>query len=424
MTMTWTSYNLPSSIVNASKLTSSFSYTPNRQYWQQVANYTNGPETTIYIGGLLEKVSNATSTYYRHMIKAGSATVIVSRATNGTNAVNYVTQDHLGSVSVVTDSTGTMVLNSSFGAYGARRGSNWQGTPSSADWTAIASSTRRGFTDHTMLDNVGVIHMNGRTYDPVIGRFMSADYHADRAGTSQGWNRYSYVHNNPMNGTDPSGFAFQLDNFDNYTTDQILAMSPDQMAALQQNEILNGQNLIAGAWQELAAEQVWQNMAGVGHSMDMLQADLIAFENAVNSETATWSTQVTVTVESGSKVTIECVDGSTSCLVDPPGPTAGQIGGVLGATNAVLGAGSGILDWLLLVAEDGAFEEAGALFTGPAEAAWAVFIVGGSAGAATFSTVATPVELAAYGINSNLIIPSAGHDTWTTATENEIFYQP
>jgi hypothetical protein len=46
--------------------------------------------------------------------------------------------------------------------------------------------------------------MNGRVYDPVIGRFLSAD--PVLGGGSQGLNRYSYVLNNPLSRTDPSGF--------------------------------------------------------------------------------------------------------------------------------------------------------------------------------------------------------------------------
>jgi RHS repeat-associated protein len=57
-----------------------------------------------------------------------------------------------------------------------------------------------------MLDNLNLIHMNGRVYDPMIGRFLSADPLIDGALKTQGWNRYSYVHNNPLSATDPSGF--------------------------------------------------------------------------------------------------------------------------------------------------------------------------------------------------------------------------
>jgi hypothetical protein len=48
--------------------------------------------------------------------------------------------------------------------------------------------------------------MNGRVYDPVLGRFLSADPHVDEPDDSQAFNRYSYVSNNPMNATDPSGY--------------------------------------------------------------------------------------------------------------------------------------------------------------------------------------------------------------------------
>lgn len=54
-----------------------------------------------------------------------------------------------------------------------------------------------------MLDVFGLIHMNGRVYDPQIGRFLQADVLLD-AGI-QGLNRYSYVLNNPLSLTDPSG---------------------------------------------------------------------------------------------------------------------------------------------------------------------------------------------------------------------------
>src|SRR5262249_43418624 len=66
--------------------------------------------------------------------------------------------------------------------------------------------THHGFTSHEMLDNLNLVHMNGRVYDPIIGRFLSADPFIDGAGSTQGWNRYAYVHNNPLSYTDPSGF--------------------------------------------------------------------------------------------------------------------------------------------------------------------------------------------------------------------------
>jgi len=55
------------------------------------------------------------------------------------------------------------------------------------------------------LDNVGLIHLNGRVYDPSIGRFISADPTVPDPLYSQSFNRYAYVYNNPMTYIDPSG---------------------------------------------------------------------------------------------------------------------------------------------------------------------------------------------------------------------------
>ncbi|MBO1254471.1 RHS repeat-associated core domain-containing protein [Alteromonas sp. 5E99-2] len=68
-------------------------------------------------------------------------------------------------------------------------------------------ATRRGFTDHEHLDEVELIHMNGRVYDYNVGRFMSVDPIVQDIGNSQGINPYSYVMNNPLRYTDPSGYT-------------------------------------------------------------------------------------------------------------------------------------------------------------------------------------------------------------------------
>ena len=50
--------------------------------------------------------------------------------------------------------------------------------------------------------------MNGRIYDPTLGRFLQADPHIQAPKNSQNYNRYSYVLNNPLSYTDPSGYFF------------------------------------------------------------------------------------------------------------------------------------------------------------------------------------------------------------------------
>ncbi len=51
------------------------------------------------------------------------------------------------------------------------------------------------------------IHMNGRAYDYNLGRFLSVDPFVQSPGNSQSMNPYSYIMNNPLAGTDPSGYV-------------------------------------------------------------------------------------------------------------------------------------------------------------------------------------------------------------------------
>ncbi len=67
-------------------------------------------------------------------------------------------------------------------------------------------ATTRGFTGHEHIESLGLVHMNGRVYDPLLGRFLSADPFVQAPTNTQSPNRYSYVFNNPLSYTDPSGY--------------------------------------------------------------------------------------------------------------------------------------------------------------------------------------------------------------------------
>lgn len=203
----WTSFNYPTTISGNGE-SAALLYGPSRQYYRQDYSGASGTETTHYIGGLLEKVQNANGTDWRHYIMAGdSAVAIVNR--QGTNSfVHYALEDHLGSPSMFTDGSGGIEVRESFGPFGrARNGTAWSGPVSTGDKAAIASISRRGYTGHSMLGDMDLIHMNGRVYDAVLGRFLSPDPYVFEPGSTQGFNRYAYVSNNPMTHSDPSGFC-------------------------------------------------------------------------------------------------------------------------------------------------------------------------------------------------------------------------
>ncbi len=109
---------------------------------------------------------------------------------------------------MITDEAGNIVGKLSFNAFGGHRGLNWSDNNVLAQLQLGAKdTTSRGYTGHEQLDDVGLIHMNGRVYDPGLGRFISADPQVQYVSNLQSYNRYSYVHNNPLSYTDPSGFG-------------------------------------------------------------------------------------------------------------------------------------------------------------------------------------------------------------------------
>src|SRR5690606_33898344 len=73
--------------------------------------------------------------------------------------------------------------------------------------SAGLDETRAGYTGHQHDTDLGLIDMRGRIYDPLAARFMSPDPVMQAPFWSQGLNRYSYVFNNPVNNTDPTGFV-------------------------------------------------------------------------------------------------------------------------------------------------------------------------------------------------------------------------
>lgn len=207
-TLGWASYDLPTSLVSGSN-SASFAYAPDRSRYQQTAVTAGVTETTLYIAGLLEKVTKPSIVLWKHYVTAptGVGAVYVRRS-DGSSDTYYVTTDHLGSTDkLLKAATGTVQVAESFAPFGARRGSAWQGAPSAADLTAISNSTPDGFTGHEMLDGVGLIHMRGRVYDPTVGRFLSVDPIVRDADASQSWNGYGYVEGRTLSWTDPSGWS-------------------------------------------------------------------------------------------------------------------------------------------------------------------------------------------------------------------------
>lgn len=125
--------------------------------------------------------------------------------------------DHLGSVRMITDQNRLRRGVHDYLPFGVEQTDSVQeftkfATHQSGDFRADPmkyTSHERDFHGPLNYDNTDYLdYMHARYYDPNMGRFLSVDPFVDyevAMKNPQGWNRYAYVRNNPMNRTDPTG---------------------------------------------------------------------------------------------------------------------------------------------------------------------------------------------------------------------------
>ncbi|GHT62542.1 hypothetical protein AGMMS50239_16140 [Bacteroidia bacterium] len=115
----------------------------------------------------------------------------------------YICRDYLGSITHITNSSGSVVQELSYDAWGRLR--NPANQQAYAPGQEPELFLGRGYTGHEHLTQFGLINMNARLYDPAVGRFLLPDPYVQMPDFSQSFNRYTYCLNNPFAYTDPSG---------------------------------------------------------------------------------------------------------------------------------------------------------------------------------------------------------------------------
>ncbi|HBC71165.1 MAG TPA: hypothetical protein DCZ38_00070, partial [Coxiellaceae bacterium] len=207
-TITYTSYSKPLTITT-SKATVSFYYNAEREKFARVDNGPSKIATTYYLGNYeLVTINNKGGpTIIQQKAYIGSNTICIktedsSDSKNNGVAVYEMLRNNLGSVTDITDENGNVKQHFSYTPFGEQKQ-----TKGAVPYHPI---TYKGFTGHEEInvDGIDLIHMDGRIYDPVVGRFLSADPYIQDPGNSQSLNRYSYCINNPLAFTDPTGFGF------------------------------------------------------------------------------------------------------------------------------------------------------------------------------------------------------------------------
>ncbi|WP_372934896.1 RHS repeat domain-containing protein [Mariniphaga sediminis] len=137
-----------------------------------------------------------------HYLGGGDGLFAIYTLDEKGGSMYYLHTDYQGSYETITNAQGAVVEKLSYDPWGRRR------NPTSWTFTDVPEDFLfdRGYTGHEHLDQFGLINMNGRMYDPVVARFLSPDPLIQFPENSQSYNSYSYVLNNPLRFTDPSGF--------------------------------------------------------------------------------------------------------------------------------------------------------------------------------------------------------------------------
>ena len=229
--LTLTSFNLPASANGAASTAYAWQYDENHQRIKETRTNSAGTRTTWYLhpdnsGGLgFEREETSAGASNRHYLNVAGQTigvVITSGALPSLGAalapplqniitiarLEYWYRDHQGSLIATTDHAGNLTRRYAYDAFGKRRevrGSYDSFGALVIDW-GTGAGTDRGYTGHEHLDDIGIVHMNGRLFDPLIGRFMQADPFVQAPGSLQSYDRYQYCFNSPGNCTDPSGY--------------------------------------------------------------------------------------------------------------------------------------------------------------------------------------------------------------------------
>jgi RHS repeat-associated protein len=166
---------------------------------------TSASTITVYAFGLEEHVysypgsgstlSNTNNTYYYSL----GGRLIGTLSGSSTQSTSFMLTDTLGSVvTTISNTAGSSQLlgNQVYGPYGNKR------------YSAGSMGTAKGYTGQYNDDVTGLDYYNARYYDPVIGRFLSAD---DVQGNLSGMDPYDYVGGNPETDTDPTGHFMIID---------------------------------------------------------------------------------------------------------------------------------------------------------------------------------------------------------------------
>lgn len=203
--VSYTCYNRPSILTEGGR-SAAFTYNGDGgRVKMYVADGATPVLSRYYIGGRYEYDQTPIGSKERLYLggDAYSAPMVLQRENSGGWTAYNIGRDYLGNITHIATLDGTLIAEYSYDPWGRLR------NPETLEIYASGSEPElflgRGFTGHEHLTWFGLVNMNARLYDPLLGRFLSPDPYVQAPDFTQNFNRYSYALNNPLRYTDESG---------------------------------------------------------------------------------------------------------------------------------------------------------------------------------------------------------------------------
>jgi RHS repeat-associated protein len=157
---------------------------------------------------------------YKRELPSGQTSIGGMLNSNLVGYMYYFGTDHSGSITSVISEYGEVLERYQYDAWGNRRVSddisNYypKMNPTDEDMRYLVLYDPlfdRGYIGEEHLDMFGLINLNARLYDPILGRFLSPDPYIQAPDNLENFNRYTYGWNNPLRYTDPTGLFISFD---------------------------------------------------------------------------------------------------------------------------------------------------------------------------------------------------------------------
>ncbi len=163
--------------------------------------------------GSFEVVKDNTTGKEKHVLYIGgtpyeSDIIYIKNYDETGGSYKFLHKDYLGSILAISDEAGNKLEQRHFDAWGNFTHLQIGTGTIITDKNIIDHAVlllERGYTGHEHFGEIGIIHMNGRLYDPLLRRFLNADENIQDPSNTQSYNKYGYVMNNPLMFNDPSG---------------------------------------------------------------------------------------------------------------------------------------------------------------------------------------------------------------------------